>query len=82
MPHNWWTRKTLVAAAAVVVIACAIGFAAAGLSHPEPVASAALGPDWQCSRLAFLFTTCSRVKNSQAAPVHVVKIPGCGRLRT
>jgi hypothetical protein len=82
MPQNWWTRKALVIAAVVVVIACAIGFAGAGLSRPEPVASAALGPDWQCSRLAFLFTTCSRVKHSQAVPVLVAKIPVCGRLRT
>jgi hypothetical protein len=83
MPHNWWTCKTLIlAAAAVVVIACATGFAAAGLSRPEPIASAALGPDWQCSRLAFLLTTCIRVKNSQAVPGQLAKIPGCGRLRT
>ena len=66
MPHHWWTPRTLILAAAAVALACAIGFGGIGLSYPEPVASAALGPDWQCSRLAFLFTTCSRVKNSQA----------------
>lgn len=82
MPHNWWTRKSLVLAVAAVALACAIGFAATGLSHPEPVASAALGPDWQCSRLAFVFTTCSRVKNSQAEPVRLAKIPVCARQRT
>ncbi len=81
MRQNWWTRKTLVIAAAAVVLACAIGFAAAGLPHPEPVASAALGPDWQCSRLAFVLT-CRRVKHTQAAPVHVAKVPGCPRLKT
>jgi adenine-specific DNA methylase len=83
MPHNWWTRRTLILAAAAIALACAISFGGIGLSYPEPVASAALGPDWQCSRLAFLFTTCIRVKNSQAAvPVSLVKIPVCGRLRT
>jgi adenine-specific DNA methylase len=82
MPQNWWTRKTLVLAGAVVALACVVGFAAAGLSHPEPVASAVLGPDWQCSRLAFVITTCRRVKHTQATPVHVAKIPVCARLRT
>lgn len=82
MPHNWWNRKTLVLAAAAVVLACTMGFAATGLSYPEPVASAALGPDWQCSRVAFVLMTCSRVKSSQAVPVRVAKIPVCAGLRT
>ena len=63
MPHNWWTRKYLVLAAAAAALAF-IGFVVIGVSYPEPAASAALGPDWQCSRLAFVFTTCSRVKHS------------------
>ena len=82
MPHNWWTRRSLVLAAATVALAGAIGFFAIGVSYPEPVASAALGPDWKCSRLAFVFTTCSRVKHTEATPVRVAKIPVCGRLRT
>lgn len=82
MPHNWWTRRTLVLAAVAISLACATGFAAAGLPYPEPVASAALGPDWQCSRLAFVFTTCSRVKHTQALAVRLAKIPVCSRLRT
>jgi adenine-specific DNA methylase len=81
MPRNWWTRKNVVLAATVVALAL-IGFVVVGVSYPEPAASAALGPDWQCSRLAFIFTTCSRAKQSQAVPVHLAKIPVCGRLRT
>jgi len=81
MPSNWWTRKNLVLAAAVVALAF-IGFVVIGVSYPEPAASAALGPDWQCSRLAFVFTTCSRAKHSQSMTVRVAKIPVCGRLRT
>jgi len=53
-----------------------------GVSYPEPAASAALGPDWQCSRMAFVFTTCSRAKQSQSRPIHLAKIPVCARLRT
>ncbi len=66
MPHDWWTRKNLILAAAVIALAF-IGCIVIGVSYPEPAASAALGPDWHCSRLAFVFTTCSRFK---AQPVH------------
>lgn len=81
MPHNWWTRKNLVLVAAVVVLAFT-GFIMIGVSHPEPAASATLGPGWHCSRLAFVFTSCSRVGDSQISAVRYAKIPVCGRLRT
>lgn len=81
MPQNWWTRKNLTLVAAVVVLAFT-GFIMIGLSYPEPAASAALGPDWQCSRLAFMFTSCSRVRNSQVVAVRYAKIPVCGGRRT
>ena len=80
MPHNWWTRKDLVLAAAVAL--ALIGCVVIGVSYPEPAASAALGPEWQCSRLAFVFTTCSRAKHTQSMPVRLARIPVCGRLRT
>ena len=76
----WWIRKCLVLAA--VTLACAFGLAVFGLSTPEPVAAAALGPDWQCSRLVFVFTTCSRTKQTQATPVRIANIPACLRQRT
>jgi adenine-specific DNA methylase len=81
MPHIWWTRKNLALTAAIVALAM-MGFVVIGVSYPEPDASAALGPDWQCSRLAFVFTTCSRAKHTRSMAVRVAKIPVCGRLRT
>ena len=81
MPRNWWTRRNFGLAAAIVALAL-IGFVVIGVSYPEPAASAALGPDWQCNRLAFVFTTCSRARHSQSMPIHLAKIPVCGRLRT
>ena len=79
MPSNWWTRKNLVLAAAVVALAF-IGFVVIGVSYPEPAASAALGPDWQCSRLAFVWTTCIRLKRAEAVEVRVAKKKkGCAR---
>jgi hypothetical protein len=83
MPRNWWTRKNLVLAATVITLTCAVSFVAMGLSYPEPVPNAALGPDWECSRLAFVFTTCNRVKHTQAvSPVRVTRVAACTRLRT
>jgi adenine-specific DNA methylase len=81
MPRSWWTRKNLVLAAAIVALAF-IGFVVIGVSYPEPAASAALGPEWQCSRLAFVFTTCRRAGHSQAMAIRLARIPVCGRLRT
>ena len=80
MPRNWWTRRNLVLAVAAAALAF-IGFVVIGVSYPEPAASAALGPDWHCSRLAFVFTTCNRVRQSQSATVRLAKIPVCARVR-
>ena len=81
MPRNWWTRKNLVLAAAAAALAI-IGFVVIGVSYPEPAASAALGPDWHCGRLAFVFTTCNRGRHSESESVRLAKIPMCGRVRT
>lgn len=67
MNHNWWTPKGFIFAAAMATLACAAVIATIGLAYPEPVSNAALGPDWQCSRLAFVWTTCSRPKHAEAA---------------
>ena len=82
MPHNRWTRRSLVLTAAAVALASAIGVFATGVSYPEPVARATLGPDWECTRLAFVFTTCSRTKHTEAMHVRVARSAVCGRLRT
>jgi hypothetical protein len=63
----------------VVSLACVATFAVIGLAHPEPVSSATLGPDWQCSRLAFVWTTCTRLKNAKAASADIAREPACSR---
>ena len=80
MPRNWWTRKNLVLAAAAAALAF-IGFVVIGVSYPEPAASAALGPDWQCSRLAFVWTTCTRLKRANTASTGVAREPACRHRR-
>lgn len=82
MHQDWWTRRSIVLTAAAVALASAIGVYATGVSHPEPVARSTLGPDWECTRLAFVFTTCSRAKHTEATPVRVAKSVVCTRLRT
>ena len=61
---------TLVAVAAVM----AIGFA-----DPAPVSSGALGPDWQCTRLALVFTTCTRIAAAKTTTLAEIKGPSCQR---
>jgi hypothetical protein len=77
MSHNPWTRKEIALLAAVVTFAAVLSI---GLADPVP--HAALGPEWQCSRLAFVFTTCTRIQNAVTASVPVRKEPACRRPRT
>ena len=81
MTRNWCTPKNLVFVAAIVSLACVAAFVAIGLAYPEPVSSAALGPDWQCSRLAFVWTTCTRLKRANTASAGVAREPACRRRR-
>jgi hypothetical protein len=52
------------------------------MTSPEPLQSAALGPHWQCSRIAFVFTNCSRVSQVERAIVGAVRAPACRQPRT
>lgn len=81
MTRNWCTPKNLVFVAAIVLVACIAAFAVSGFAYPEPVSSAALGPDWQCSRLAFVWTTCTRLKRADTAAAGVPRETACQRRR-
>jgi len=82
MIHHWWTLKSSVFAAAIASLACVAVIAVVGLARPDPVSSAALGPDWQCSRVAFVWTTCSRLKHAQSASARLAGEPVCRQPRT
>ena len=69
MTHNGWTLKSLVYAAAIVSLASIAVVVTIGLDQPDPARSAALGPQWQCSRTVFVWTTCTRVKQAEAISV-------------
>jgi hypothetical protein len=85
MAHNVWTAKNLIFIAAIVSLACVAAVVGIGLVYPEPVSSAALGPDWQCSRLAFVWTTCTRLTQARAVRAgreRPVREPACPQRRT
>ena len=64
--------------AVVMLVAVAAAFAI-GMTHPEPVSSGALGPGWQCTRLALVFTSCTRIAAVGAASVAGGKGLTCAR---
>ncbi|MDA9529407.1 hypothetical protein [Bradyrhizobium sp. CCBAU 25338] len=51
-------RPSLKALAIAFVLASVTG-AAVLFARPQPVESAVLGADWECSQTAFVFTTCA-----------------------
>ena len=61
---------------ASVCVAAAVSI---GLAYPEPVSSAALGPDWQCTRLALVFTSCARVVRAEPVATLAAREPLCRR---
>lgn len=60
MISKLWSRKGVALAAAAAICAGLAALVSFGLPSPEPASSAALGPQWQCSRVAFVFTSCTR----------------------
>jgi len=79
MTSNFRIPGQIAACVAVVTLVALAAAIAIGLTHPEPVSSGALGPDWQCSRFALVFTSCSRIAAAKAASVAGVKGPSCRR---
>jgi hypothetical protein len=71
-------RPVAVSVAVVTLVAVATAMAI-GIAHPEPVSSGALGPDWQCTRLALVFTSCTRVVRFKTAAAVQGKAPACRR---
>lgn len=72
------SRQVAACVVTVTLVAVTAAFAL-GLAQPDPVASGALGPDWQCTRLAFVFTSCTRVARLKLAGATEGKSPSCPR---
>jgi hypothetical protein len=54
-------------ALAITFATVALAGVAIALARPKPVDSAMLGSEWQCSRTAFVVTTCAQ-RVQQASP--------------
>jgi len=63
MSFSGLSGKSLATICAAVVLAGAV----AVLARPKPIESAVLGAAWQCSRTAFVLTTCAP-RLQQASP--------------
>ncbi|QOZ34025.1 hypothetical protein XH92_22135 [Bradyrhizobium sp. CCBAU 53421] len=53
-------RLVIVASLACIVVVLAI------VAAPRPVSSAALGSEWQCSKAAFVLTTCRQTEPARS----------------
>ena len=73
MRFIWQRSRTLVIAAVAMVAAGA----AVAVGRPHAVSEPLLGPEWQCSRTAFLVTICSlsSERTKQLPPLSVHHMP-------
>ena len=69
MMSKLWSGKGAALAAAGAAGAVLVAYLSLTLASPEPVSSAALGPAWQCSRVAFVLTTCTRVSGAASRAI-------------
>ena len=60
MMSKLWSGKGAALAVAGAAGAVLVAYVSLTLASPEQVSSAGLGPGWQCSRVAFVLTTCTR----------------------
>jgi hypothetical protein len=81
MIRHFDLQKGVALLAAVAAIACVAMLLSTGLINPDLTASAALGPDWQCNRIAFVFTTCNRVPGTAVQSAQIPKQQACTRPR-
>jgi hypothetical protein len=58
MESKQWTGKRRALAIAAFALACVAFWMAA----PKSVSSSNLGSNWQCSKTAFVLTTCAQVR--------------------
>jgi hypothetical protein len=74
-----WTRKEFAFIVAILALLCAAAFLSFGLVYPEPIPSASLGVEWQCTKIAGILTTCSRTHRTEPVLQSSQKNPVCPR---
>lgn len=71
MMSKLWSGKGVAIATAVVTCAALAALVSWSVVSPAAVSSGALGPEWQCSRVAFVLTTCIRAAEAGARVIPV-----------
>ena len=74
-----WSRKALMLITVIGATACVVALLSIGLTAHESITSTVLGPEWQCSRFAFVLTTCSRAEHLELASARLRKEQAPGR---
>jgi hypothetical protein len=77
MTATWWITRKLASIGAAVTLTGAAAFLCFALAYPKPISSAALGAEWQCTRTAFVWTSCSRIRSTEAVAQSVRKDAPC-----
>jgi hypothetical protein len=72
-----WTRRKLAFVVAASISLGAVGVLSVVFAYPRPVVSA-LGPEWQCHRIAIL-TSCTRLEQVQPVADRTGKAPATRR---
>jgi hypothetical protein len=76
MTDTWWTtRKFAFIGAAVTLTGAAV--LSLALAYPTPIASVELGAEWQCTRTAFVWTSCSHIRSTEAVAQSARKDAPC-----
>ena len=77
MTAAWWTTRKPGFIGAAVTLAGAAVFLSLALAYPKPIANVALGAEWQCTRTAFIWTSFSRIRPTEAMVQSVRKDAPC-----
>jgi hypothetical protein len=59
-----WTRKDIAFIVAILALLSAAAYLSIGLVHSAPFTDANLGAEWQCTRVAGILTTCSKIQTT------------------
>ncbi|MCA6121680.1 hypothetical protein J6500_07160 [Bradyrhizobium sp. WSM 1704] len=71
MMSKLWSGRGVAIATAVVTCAALVVLVSWSVVSPAAVSSGALGPEWQCSRVAFVLTTCIRAAEARRQVIPV-----------
>jgi hypothetical protein len=77
MTGTEWTMWKLASIGAIATLTGAAVFLSVALAYPKPISNAALGAEWQCTRTAFIWTSCSRIRSTEAVAQSVRKDAPC-----